>query len=189
MKYKKTRIPDEYFKDFVPGHADPCGCDGKLGIVKTKSNVKRVLICILLLIAVLVVLFGCTRIQYVPVKELQFERIELRDTIVKTVLIPYTDTVYLYRDTVSYLHNQYAESWARWIEGGLSHSLRIFPDSIPVKVQIKEVERVKEIEIPIEVERRLSKWEAFKMDFGGWAFGALCGIVIIGIVYILRRKV
>jgi hypothetical protein len=134
-------------------------------------------------------LVGCSRIQYVPVKSLNIETVMLRDTIVKTVLVPYADTVYLYKDTVSYLKNQYSESWARWIRGGLSHSLRIFPDSIPVKVQIKEIEKVTEKEIPIEVEKKLSKWESFKMDFGGWAFGGFCGIVVIGIIYIaLRRK-
>lgn len=138
-------------------------------------------------------LVGCSRIQYVPVKSLNIETVTLRDTIVKTALVPYADTVYLYKDTVSYLHNQYAESWAKWVEGGLSHSLRIFPDSIPVKVQIKEVERVKEVEIPIEVERKLNRWEAFKMDFGGWAFGVLSAMILAGIGYIvfklLRQKV
>jgi len=134
----------------------------------------------------LIAFVGCTRIQYVPVKELQFERIEVRDTIVKAVLVPFYDTIYLQKDTVSYLKNQYAESWARW-DGGLSHSLRIFPDSIPVKVQVKEVEKVTEKEIPIEVEKKLSKWESFKMDFGGWAFGVLCAITIIGIIYLMRK--
>ncbi len=103
------------------------------------------------------------------------------------MLVPFYDTIYVQNDTISYLHNQYAESWAKWVEGGLSHSLRIFPDSIPVKVQIKEIERIKETEIPIEVERKLNRWEAFKMDFGGWAFGVLSAIVLGGIGYIVYR--
>lgn len=141
-------------------------------------------------------LIGCkSKIQYVPVKSLNIETVTLRDTIVKTVLVPYFDTIYVHNDTVSYLKNQYAESWAKWIRGGLSHSLRIFPDSIPVRVIYKEIERTKEVEVPIEVERKLTKWENFKMEYGGWSFGVSCGFLLIGIIYIVigfidkKRKV
>lgn len=136
-------------------------------------------------IIALLALIGCSRIQYVPVKELQFEKITLKDTIVKTVLIPYFDTIYIQNDTISHLKNQYAESWAKWINGALFHSLRIFPDSIPVRVVYRDVERIRKQEIPIEVERKLSKWEQFKMDVGGWAIGLLSGVFLIGIGFII----
>lgn len=141
-------------------------------------------------------LIGCkSKMQYVPVKSLNIETVTLRDTIIKTVLVPYFDTIYIHNDTVSHLKNQYAESWAKWINGGLSHSLRIFPDSIPVRVIYKDIERIKETEVPIEVERKLNKWESFKMEYGGWSFGVSCGLLLIGIIYIVywfigkKRKV
>lgn len=139
-------------------------------------------------------LIGCkSQIKYVPVKSLNIETVTLRDTIIKTILVPYFDTIYIQNDTVSHLKNQYAESWAKWIGGGLSHSLRIFQDSIPVRVVYKDIERIKETEIPIEVERKLTKWESFKMEYGGWSFGVSCCLLVVGILFIviwlIRRKV
>ena len=132
-------------------------------------------------------LISCGKIQYVPIKEIQFEKITQHDTIIKTVLVPYRDTVYLKGDTASYLRNEYAESWARWIDGGLSHSLNILTDSIPVRVVYQNVDRFVYVDVPIEVERKLSKWEQFKMDVGGWAIGVLSGVVLLGIYGLIRK--
>lgn len=129
-----------------------------------------------------------TKIQYVPVKELEFHNVYFRDTTIKTILIPYRDSTTV-KDTSSYLKNKYADSWAIWNNGFLSHSLNIFPDTIPINLQIQEVEILREVEIPIEIEKKLTKWQKIKMDFGGWSIGVLSGIIIIGIIYlIIKRK-
>lgn len=145
------------------------------------------------IICILSVLFvSCrARIQYVPVKSTEVTTVHLRDTTVNTVLVPYRDSVSV-PDTMSYLRNPYAESWAVWSGGRLNHSLNILPDTIPITLQIEAIEITRTVEIPIEVERKLTKWEQFKMDVGGWSIGLLSGVILIGIgfavVWLVRRK-
>lgn len=49
----------------------------------------------------------------------------------------------------------------------------------------KEIYVDRKIEVPVEVERELSKWEQFKMNVGGWAIGLLSGIALFGVGYIV----
>lgn len=43
----------------------------------------------------------------------------------------------------------------------------------------------KEIQVPYPVERQLTKWEEVKMNVGSWAIGALSGILLLGIGYVV----
>lgn len=145
-----------------------------------------------IIILLFVIITGCrTRIQYIPVKSTEVMTMHLRDTTVNTILVPYRDSVST-PDTSSYLHNPYAESWAVWSKGKLNHSLNIIPDTIPVTLQVQDIYITRQMEIPIEVERKLTKWEQFKMDAGGLAIGLLAGVILIGIgfavVWLVRRK-
>ena len=40
-------------------------------------------------------------------------------------------------------------------------------------------------EIPVPVERKLSRWEKLKMDVGGWAIGAMSTFILASVGYIL----
>ena len=53
----------------------------------------------------------------------------------------------------------------------------------------KEIYVDRKVEVPVEVERKLSKWEQFKMDVGGWAIGAISGLLLIGIGYVIVRLI
>lgn len=53
----------------------------------------------------------------------------------------------------------------------------------------KEIYVDRNVEVPVEVERKLSKWEQFKMDVGGWAIGAISGLLLIGIGYVIVRLI
>lgn len=50
----------------------------------------------------------------------------------------------------------------------------------------KEVYVDRKIEVPIPVEKELSRWDTFKIEVGGWAIGLLSGLVVIGIGYVVR---
>lgn len=56
----------------------------------------------------------------------------------------------------------------------------------------KEIYVDRKIEVPIPVEKELSRWEKVKIEVGGWAIGVLSGIFLLGIVYavrwLIRRK-
>ena len=41
------------------------------------------------------------------------------------------------------------------------------------------------IEVPVPVERKLSRWEKLKMDVGGWAIGAISTLILASVGYIM----
>ena len=49
----------------------------------------------------------------------------------------------------------------------------------------KEVYVDRKIEVPIPVEKELSRWDTFKIEVGGWAIGVLSGCLVVGIGYLV----
>lgn len=41
------------------------------------------------------------------------------------------------------------------------------------------IERVKEVEVPVPVEKKLSWWEQVKLDYAEWLFGILVAVVLL----------
>lgn len=123
---------------------------------------------ILALLAVAAACGGCTRKEYVPVESV---RTEYRDREVKEIV---ADTV---RDTRLV-----------WVRG----------DTV---VDIREKERIRRVEthdtcyierthrmaVPYPVERRLTRWERVKMDFGGMAIGGIALALAAAVVWLARR--
>jgi hypothetical protein len=47
------------------------------------------------------------------------------------------------------------------------------------------------VPVPFPVEKRLTRWQSIKMEFGGWALGVIIvfALVIVGrMIYRLRKK-
>lgn len=141
------------------------------------------------------VLFGGCRTKYIPVPVESTDSIVIRDTIIDVQLVPYSDSVIVVpepesKDSVaSFLSNPYAWSWAQWMNGRLHHSLNIWPNKLtPIRVPYY-YERIKRVEVPkiVEVEIPLTRWQSFKMEFGGIAFGVCVGLILI-IGYVLAQK-
>jgi len=93
-------------------------------------------------------------------------------------------------DTTSTLDNKYALSKAVVSDGRLSHSLETKPVKEPVKIQ-KEIlyrdsiiYRDKIIEQKVEVEKRLTWWERFKMK-AGEVFLSI--FLLISIYYLIKQ--
>ena len=42
-------------------------------------------------------------------------------------------------------------------------------------------------QIPVPVEKRLSKWEQFKQEVGGIAVGILAAVLSVAVVWLLRK--
>ena len=111
---------------------------------------------------------GCRSIQYVPVETV---RIEYRDRLKIDSIIKY-DSVYFDRymkgDTAFIIKEKY-----KYLDKiKIVHDSVFETDSIPV---------------PYPIEKQLSKWEKVKMDIGGWAIGVASGLLIILVIYIIRR--
>lgn len=120
---------------------------------------------------------------------------------VRTVIETIHDTAYIElpviikrnttKDTCSTLENPYAKSEASITDGYLKHSLQTKPAKQPVKVETKIVyrdsiafrDRVK-IET-VEVEKRLTQWQAFKMKTGGITLTILLIAIVTAALYYL----
>ena len=134
-------------------------------------------------------LLSCSRTQYIPVESVRIDSISIKDTVFRQELVPYRDSVTA-SDTVSYLTNPYAYSWARWQGGRLHHSLGIHPLTA-IRVQVPYyVDRYVYRSEPkiVEVEKKLTRWQRIKLQAGGYAVGAVfAGIALIIVRWMLRK--
>lgn len=143
-----------------------------------------------LLLFVLWGLMSCSRTQYVPIETVRIDSISVRDTTYLTQLVPYRDSVQV-TDTVSYLSNEYAYSWARWQDGRLHHSLGIWPfATIRVKVPYY-IDRYVYRSVPkiVEVEKKLTRWQRIKLETGGLAIGTLLALIVYQLIVLFKNKV
>jgi len=94
------------------------------------------------------------------------------------------------RDTTSTLENLYAKSKATITNGFLSHSLETKPVRHPVRIETKIVYRDSIIyrdriqTQTVEVERQLTKWQAFKMRTGGATLTLLLLAIVTAALYL-----
>lgn len=104
------------------------------------------------------------------------------------------DTVYLElpviterivtQDTSSRLENDYAVSEASVSGGYLSHSLATKPARTPVETEVREavrdsiVFRDKLVEVPVEVEKPLSRWQRTLIALGRTMLAMLCAAAL-----------
>ena len=128
---------------------------------------KKYLIITIALIAV----FSSCQTQYIPVETVKTEyryvdRVQF-DSIYKhdsTMIYRDGDTVYLnkYKYLYKYLYLNRVDSFVK----------------------------VDSVQVPYPVEKKLSKWQAMKMELGGWAFGGLLFalIIVCWLVFNSRNK-
>ena len=94
------------------------------------------------------------------------------------------------RDTTSTLENPYAKSLATVQNGLLAHSLETKPVKHPVKVEKQIVHRDSivyrdRVQIQtVEVERKLTKWQSFKMRTGGATLTLLVIAIVTAALYL-----
>lgn len=126
------------------------------------------LMCAALLLALGVLLGGCTRTVYEPVERV---RTEYKDRDVERLV---ADTVHDTRFV--------------WVKGDTVVDIR-------EKEHIRRVEihdtcyvvRTDSVAVPYPVERELTRWEQTKMDLGGVAMGVLAAAVCIAVVWLIKK--
>lgn len=73
--------------------------------------------------------------------------------------------------------------------GELLADMRVQRDTL--YLPSKEIYVDRRVEVPVKIERELTRWEKIKQEAGGWAIGALSGgaiIALVALVLWLRRK-
>jgi hypothetical protein len=150
-----------------------------------------------IIIDLLIVLLFCaltsckTKTVYVPVERVHTETVTLKDTIIDVRLEHIRDSVTV-PDSISYLSNKYAYSWAAIVGGMLTHSLGTWQTNIPVEV--KYIDRIitDSIPVPYEVriieykEKALTFWQSVKMNIG--IISIIVFIVMVG-YFIFKKKI
>ena len=129
------------------------------------------------------------RVEYV-------ERVTI-DTVTVEIPVPMQSASVVARDSVSFLETDFAESWARVLsDGSLSHTLRNKEGVMRAETYVpsRETERAETVYVdrevpvnvpyPVEVEKRLTKWQEFRMG----AFWYLVGALALSLLWIFRKK-
>ena len=139
------------------------------------------------LLAIALCLSACGTVR--PVLESDSTRVEVK-TVVETI----HDTAYVQLpvivervatlDTASVLENKYAKSAALVSGGVLTHSLETKPAKAPVSVEKQIVYRDsliyrdRVLTETVEVEKKLSAWQSFKMKAGGFSIVILLIVIL-----------
>lgn len=104
---------------------------------------------------------SCNSVKYVPVETVKHDSIYINKVQVDSVyhrdsiyVVDKGDTVFLYKDSYIYKYKD--------------------------RTDTLYVTNTDSIQVPYPIEKELSKWQQFRMDFGGWAIAAVIIIVLIG---------
>lgn len=118
------------------------------------------------LILLLIMYFFCEcRTEYVPIESVRYDSVMIEKLMRDSVFVRDSvylkekgDTVFKYKDRFVYVYKNRVDTFL--------------------------AEKIREIEVPVPVERKLTWWERVKLEYAEWVIGAL---VAIALVYALRQ--
>lgn len=145
----------------------------------SEQNLKGCVYCLVGIAAVLLLSFllsGCKSVEYVPVETVKTEYVTKTDTFIQKDSLVMHDSVYIHSkgDTVWY------EKW---------HTK--YKDRIVTKVVVDSVIKTDSIQVPYPVEKKLTRWQQLKMDWGGTAMIVLAVFMllfVVAVVDMIRRR-
>lgn len=113
------------------------------------------------LILLLIMYFFCEcRTEYIPIESVRYDSLMIEKLMSDSVFVRDSiymkekgDTIYEYKDKFIYVYKN--------------------------RVDTFYAERVREIEIPVPVERKLTWWESVKLKYAEWMIGVFFVLVII----------
>lgn len=137
---------------------------------------------------------GCSLVRYVPVES-------RRDSVYIDRLVPYPVPADSATIRALVECDERGKVVLRWLDmansrnvdlqfkldslGHVIADMRIKKDTLYLPSREIYVDR--DVEVPVPVEKRLTKWQQVKMDYGGKAIGLLAVAVSVVIFYGLRR--
>lgn len=112
----------------------------------------------------LLLLCGC-RTEYVPIESVRYDSVMIEKLMRDSVFVRDSvylkekgDTIYKYKDRFVYVYKNRVDTFF--------------------------AEKIREIEVPVPVERKLTWWERVKLNYAEWVIAVL---VAIALVYALRQ--
>ena len=136
---------------------------------------------------------GCKSVKYIPVETVrtntQYKTNTVHDTIIDSVFMH--NDVYKHDSVITYLRGDtiFVDRWHTIIQTTLDKGRKLHSNVVHDTIYINKTDSV---QVPVPVERKLTKWEKVKMDFGTAAIVIAMISMIAGIVFIvwwLRKRI
>lgn len=127
---------------------------------------------IALFICLLVLAVGCTRKVYVPVESAVSRTDTVYSAKVRVDSVIMRDSVAVFQKGDTVIITKYRDRYR----------VKELTDTIYQSA----IDSVK-ISVPYPVERKLSRWERTKMDFGGMAIGALVIALCVAVAWLIKK--
>lgn len=120
----------------------------------------------------IILLNSCSpKVIYVP--EYHTEVVTRTDSVVKIDSVHVKDSVIIKQagDTIEIdrWHTEYKDRWRE-------------------RVVIDSIIKVDSVSVPYPVEKKLSKWQQAKVDWGGWAMLIVVVLIFLFLIFALRRR-
>lgn len=165
-----------------------------------KYYVYTMLIVIGLLALTALCLTSCSHRTYIPLQSVHTDTIyisrkdsvHIKDSLVVKQVVNIRDSVAIHDSVVIVKDEQgnvkekliirYRDRWHA-TEDNLSLQRQI--DRYKTSNDSLRALRKEYKEVPVPVERKLSRWEKIKMDIGGWAIGAMSTFILAAVGYIM----
>ena len=129
------------------------------------------------MLLLLAMLASCKTTRYVSVPEYHKEYVNRTDTFLRSDTVFRLDSVVIRQKGDTTVIEK-----MRW----QNRFVNVY------KVKTDTIMKSDSIRVPYPVERRLNKWEQFKMEVGGWAIGiasaALFALVVYVVMWIVRTR-
>ena len=162
----------------------------------------------LLLVAIFFVILcvSCSHRTYIPLQSVRTDTvymarkdsINIKDSLVARQVINVRDSISIHDSVVIVQDEQgnvkerlivrYRDRWHATLD---NLTLQRQIDRYKASNDSLRATKTEYKEVPIPVEKKLSRWQKFKMDIGGWAIGAmstvLLGIIGYIIVWLLKK--
>lgn len=136
---------------------------------------------------------SCAAPRYLPIESVKdsvevviVEKVTYKDSLIYVEVPVESHSAVVEVTDTSFLETSIAESTA-WYDGRLNHTLRHKPDTriakivnIPTYARSEEVKSLAQMVVVKEVEKKLTKWQLFRMTLGS--------VLIIGLFIWLVRK-
>lgn len=132
---------------------------------------KRLLLVIISFI-LLSSLAGCKSVQHVPVETVR------------------TDSVYVDRYLRDSIYQRDSVFINRWTAGDTVYQDKVVWKYVyrdKVKYDTVAILRSDTVRVPYPVERKLTRWEQFRLDVGGWAIGIVIIVILIVVGYMIYK--
>ena len=128
---------------------------------------------IIFIVLMMVILFNSCSPKVIHVPEYHTEYITKTDSVVKVDSVHVKDSVIIKQagDTIEIdrWHTEYKDRWRE-------------------RVVIDSIIKVDSVSVPYPVEKKLSKWQQAKVDWGGWAMLFVVVLIFLFLFIALRRR-